>query len=403
MKVQNVSRIRQMDFMFYPAWVLYVAVIMMESSVFAMGNSTVELLYKLLRYLVYTLCFIKICRTKYTLSDIPFLVVFVIVFILGYYSSKNRILLFNCLILLASYKMENDKTIKMTAYTQGLILFLVIFLSQTGLLLDYVFDKGVRERHSLGFIWTTVGPITFFFFVMSYVYCKRRKIKIYQVILFELINYWLYRKTNTKMVFALTTLFLFFIFFERRNKKRFKFLSKFKIIYIVYPFLAWFLVVIVCKLYNPNINTWANINSLLSGRLRLSQEAMNFYGVHLLGNEVEWKGSDIFHTTYAPGEYNYVDSSYLQLSINYGIIFMFIVMLLFSYGIYKHIKANDYYTVVIYIFILTLTMTEPQLMKFAYNPFTLLAFGIVSRDISASKYIKSHRKNRNYIQEIIIK
>ena len=392
MKTINISKINKLELLFYPAWALYVATTMLDSTVIGMESNTIDLVYKIMRYVVYGMCFIKICSTAYTIQDIPFLLIFALAFFLGFYSGKNGTLVFYCLIMLSSYKMNNEKTIKITAYTQGIFLLLIILLSQTGIITDYVFDEDARHRYGLGFTWTTVAPITFFYFIMCFIYTNRRRIKWHHIIILEIINVWLYYKTNTRMAFALSSLFLLVVLFEKMNRKRFKILSKFKLVYIVYPFLAWLLVIIVCKVFNRDGSTWVRINTLLSGRLKLSQDAVRLYGIHLLGQKVEWKGTNIFHTTYAPGEYNYVDSSYLQLTISYGMIFMFVVLVLFAYAIYKHIKVNDYYTVLIYIFILTLTLTEPQLMNFAYNPFSLLAFGIASKNIRVSRYVRKYRR-----------
>ena len=395
MKLIDCSHIKRGDFLFFPAWALYIATVILDTSVFALDGNALFSLDKIIRYVIYGICIIKICTTSYRSADIIPILFFLLVFILSYYKSHNRTMMLYSLIMLASYKLSNDKIIKTTCYMQGLLLLIIVLLSQTGIIMDYVFDKGTRERHSMGFVWTTIAPIIFFYYVMGYVYINRRKLKKSRLILFEIISIWFYLKTNTKLVFTLTSLFIMFVLFETLNRKRYKFLSRFKLIYIAYPFLMWFFILVVCRLYNRDSSTWIKINNMLTGRLTLSQDAINYYGINLLGHNVEWKGFSINHASYDVGEYNYVDSSYLQLTINYGVIFMVVVLAVFSYAIYKHIKANDYYTVVIYIFILTLTLTEPQLMNFSFNPFSLLAFGMIAKDINdlmSSKYIHRYKK-----------
>ena len=394
MKTVIRTRGKGLDYLFLVAWIFYIISVILDVSVFTLDNSLVSMINKGIRYIVYGICLVKVLISSYRKNDFLYLMLFLFVFALSFLMSRNKTMVFYSIIMLASYGLQNDRTIRTTAITQGILLFSIIALSQTGIILDYIFDKGTRERHSLGFVWTTTGPIIFFYFIMSYAYINRRKLKWSRILFFEGVNYWLYRMTNTRLVFALTSLFLAFILLEIFNKKRFKFLSHFKLVYIAYPFLMWIFVLVVCKLYNRDVSKWVNINNMLTGRLTLSQDAINHYGINLLGHNVEWRGFSISHATYATGEYNYVDSSYLQLTINYGVILMIAVLFVFSYAIYKHVKANDYYTVMIYIFILTLTLTEPQLMNFAFNPFSLLAFGIVAKDIMTGKYI--HRYKRKW-------
>ena len=126
MKTINISKINKLELLFYPAWALYVATTMLDSTVIGMESNTIDLVYKILRYVVYGMCFIKICSTAYTIQDIPFLLIFALAFFLGFYSGKNGTLVFYCLIMLSSYKMNNEKTIKITAYTQGIFLLLII-------------------------------------------------------------------------------------------------------------------------------------------------------------------------------------------------------------------------------------------------------------------------------------
>lgn len=397
MRLSRNLQMNKLDLLFFPAWILYVTSVMLESTAIALDNNTIIMAYKLLRYISYALCFMKICHEIYITKHIPLLVIFVFVFVLSFYKSQNKTMIFYSLIMLASYRINGEKIIKTAITIQGMILLFIIVLSQLGIVLDYVFIEEGRNRHSLGFIWTTVAPITFFYFVMGYVYIHRRRIKWFMNIILGGIATWLFFKTNTKMVFILTITFLVFILFENLNKKRFRLLSKFKAVFIAYPFLMWLFMFVACKLFNPNNQTWMSINTLLSGRLRLSQDAISLYGINLLGNNVEWKGLDIFNTSYAIGEYNYVDSSYLQLTITHGMIYMLVVLIIFSYAIYKHIKANDYYAVTIYIFILTLSLTEPQLMKFGYNPFSLLAFGMVAKSIFENRLFRQIWEKGNSI------
>lgn len=72
--------------------------------------------------------------------------------------------------------------------------------------------------------------------------------------------------------------------------------------------------------------------------------------------------------------YNYVDCSYLQLLLEYGVLFLIAVIGIYTVAIYRAVKVQDYYLVWILLIVLLFGITEPRLMNFAFNPFPLMAF-----------------------------
>lgn len=110
---------------------------------------------------------------------------------------------------------------------------------------------------------------------------------------------------------------------------------------------------VMFKLYDESIHSWFWLNSILSDRLRLGANAIEQYGFSLFGKPIEWIGFSIKKTTMEEAiGYNYVDSSYLQLGLNYGLIFLGVVLLIYSIIMNRAIKRKDYYLVSIITIIL---------------------------------------------------
>ena len=142
------------------------------------------------------------------------------------------------------------------------------------------------------------------------------------------------------------------------------------------PFLMCAFTLLIVKIYNWYNPVWRAADRFLSYRLGLMQIAYLNYGIHPLGQSIHWVGYDYKSVlTVVQEPYNYVDNSYLQIAFNNGLLFLFSVLCLYSYGIYKAEQKRNYYLVFIYIIILVLSLTEPRLMNFAYNPFPLIALG----------------------------
>ena len=264
---------------------------------------------------------------------------------------------------------------------------IIVVLSQMGIILDYVFDPTTRARHGLGFSWTTTGPILFFYLCLSLVYINRNKLSIKWLVLMEIINIWLFYMTDSKMAFFFLSIILVFFGIQSLNKRRWHFLSKFNGVYISFPFLMMGLSLVVVKIYDWNKPFWALIDRTLSYRLGLAQNAFEKYGIHLSGQAIQWVGYDYKTMFLKQGAYNYVDNSYLQIAFNNGAVFLLAVLAMYSYGIYKATKRKDYWLVWIYLIILLLSLTEPRLMNFAYNPFPLVAMGML---VKKPPLIKEH-------------
>lgn len=80
-------------------------------------------------------------------------------------------------------------------------------------------------------------------------------------------------------------------------------------------------------LYDESNPLWLIINIALSGRLKLGLEGINEYGITWLGQNILLVGAG-----YAAGDlfYNYIDSTYIQFLLRWGVIVMTILILFFA-------------------------------------------------------------------------
>ena len=165
-----------------------------------------------------------------------------------------------------------------------------------------------------------------------------------------------------------------FMFFQKLNGKRWKYISKFDSIFKFLPEIICCITLLSFRLYDSSVANWSRINSLLSSRLELGAAAIKNYGYSLFGKEIEWIGFNYKTNISIADGYNYVDSSFLLLALNYGVIFLIITLIIYSFIIYRATKRKDYYLISVLITILVFSITEPRLMNFAFNPFPIILF-----------------------------
>ena len=112
------------------------------------------------------------------------------------------------------------------------------------------------------------------------------------------------------------------------------------------------------------------LNKILNERLDLANSAIDKYGINLFGREIEWiGGNNIYSEVKLP--YNYVDSSFLQYILTFGIIYIVLVCLLYTYMGFKANKQKDVVLSFIFIVIIGHSMFDPQMMWLDYTPFLL--------------------------------
>ena len=335
------------------------------------GVDIIGKVMKLVRYLAYALLLAGVAD-KFVERRKILAVIFVSVFLaLEVLFSRNTTMLLYIFLFVGAAVVDAKTIVKTSFLTKGILLFLTVVLSRIGVIQDYVFLDGDRYRHGLGFSWTTTGSILFLHVCLEYIYLRREKITLIEYAILELLNIWFYKMTDASMAFYLTGAFLVFFAVVRLERKKFFLLSKIRNVALLAPVLCAGLTIWAQYAYDFKNPVWYRLNEFVHGRLQLGHDAIKNYGITLLGQKMEWIG---FSIRQMKGAYNYVDCSYLQLCIEYGLIFLLLVLLLYTFLIYRGLKNNDMYLVCVLGFLLIFAMTEPRLMNLMYTTFPLLVF-----------------------------
>ncbi|EOS69036.1 hypothetical protein C818_02913 [Lachnospiraceae bacterium MD308] len=336
---------------------------------YSLGESF-NVFLKLMRYVSYIVCMFKIASENYYFSDFWKIVLIVLFAVIAGYRSGGTLIFTYSFIFLSSYKIEKRMIIKSAVCIQFCLWLIIVISSQVGLNLDYIFDAGTRNRHALGFTWTTTPTIMFFFIFLEYMYIRKKRIKNIEYILFLVVSYVLYRLTDTRFVFVLSILAIICFWLLNHIKIVKLIMEKFRLVWIMMP---TFIAVCSCYFYCNYVTgnwMWEKFNNLLSGRLKLGSSAFKMYGITMFGQEIEWIG----HGYQAKeGIYNYVDCSYLHILIQDGAIFLGICLMMYTFILLKAIQEEDYHLCGCILLILVFSITEPFLLNLMFNPFPLLA------------------------------
>lgn len=244
----------------------------------------------------------------------------------------------------------------------------VLILTAFGVIKDHIYSINIRNRHGLGFNWTTVFPNMFMYMTLYLIYIRKTKISLYEVLIVISIAFFCYKMTDTKSAFVLTVLGILLAYFLKYNKYLQKYYKIYNYIALVLPILMASLIIIVSYLYNSDNMVLSKINSILSGRLSLGKRAINEFGFLFMARTLPLVGGEPLDGS----AYNFVDSSFLLYLLNFGIIFFVLLMSLLEYFAYLiNFKKDTYMLLVFCIFIIHSTF-DPQLLNLCFNYFLLV-------------------------------
>ena len=222
----------------------------------------------------------------------------------------------------------------------------ILFFDAVGLIWRPPLIDGDRVRDYMGFRFVSFPSIYFFnlIFCGAYAYTdpasaareKRERGEYVQrfpwpaIIFLEALNVLIYVRTNTNIPFLITSFFLLLYvlciycgwnLFPNCTLMRF-------LAGICYPGLALFAYEVVAH-YNKNSKLWLKMDDKLTHfRIRHASEGLKTYGIHPFG-QVVYQNGDLESPNYF-----YIDSAYMKVLINYGLVFAIIL-----FGIYAMISV----------------------------------------------------------------
>lgn len=297
------------------------------------------------------------------------------------------------ILIIGAYKVDFNKIIKWSIISEGILLFTIVILSLLGVIPNIEYGRANSEviRYSLGFKYPTYPAVIFLGLTMLYLILKKDKIKLWEYGIILIINIALYVATNTRTEMACVVILIIMNYIY--NKKIIKINEAFrrisKIIFIICALAS----IIIAGLYIGNEEKYQWLNNALSGRLKLTQSAIENYGIDLFGNKIEWVGlSDIKEGTNTDSEFNMIDNSYLNLLIVYGVIAFITIIYLYS-NTSKAMKYYDNGFINCCMIIIAINgLLNPILIRMTNNIFMLLFSYIVIENKEKTKEYLSNKE-----------
>lgn len=320
-----------------------------------------------------------------------------VVFFVGYieYSVQDKtVLLFMlCIFIYSASNVDFDDILKITLVVEVLMFVTVISFSLKGIISNNVWDEGVRHRYDLGFIYCTFGSHLMLFITMVYS-CIRKKITFFEAAAMVTISFLLYLYNDTRIDLCIVIPFLafFYVWIHFFGEVKKNIITK-----IMFQYSGVIIAVISIAaqfFYNSDISIYARMNELLSNRLYLGKKAIQEYGFTLFGQHIRWVGQGSIKKNPLL-VYNYVDCSFLKYTLNYGVVFLILLLIGLIYIGKRAIEAGDKALCVSLLFLYGFAMVDAELCVLAFHPF-LLKIGGLLNPVSGGENEETSRENHSF-------
>ena len=384
------------EVIFFSAYFIYLFFALLRTSFYCRYfEGTIYTAIKL--FCIYLLILNEVIKSKLTLKSLRGLFVCGAMYVVIAYNTS----FFSDVVMLLAFvycgrNISFEKIAKITIYTSSSILIFVILSSYAGIINNYIENTEMRRREYLGFRYSLYPAAIIFNITALVLYINRGKIKLRQVLLLLISNFFVFYKTNSRLSFYMAVLMIIIMPLFQKFPK---ILENSKIFHIGMGLS--FIIAAVCSvvltvIYNPNIEWMKKLNAIFNDRLKFGNRSLMMYGVSILGKRnMEWIGNGLDSAGNKSTEtYLWVDNFYISIIQRFGILVSSVIILLLTFTLFKCWKVKNYYLMLILTLIAGHCMIDDLFLYLNYNTFWF----VIGSTLMTDKIGIPYKKNKFMIK-----
>ena len=178
-----------------------------------------------------------------------------------------------------------------------------------------------------------------------------------------------------------------------RNVFESEFLKKIKSLFAIFSKGSFLVIAVICitlsALYDNSSSFFQLLNRVTNQRFSLAYRALNEYGVHLFASNVPSYGIN----GSADGFYNFVDCSYMNILIRYGIVLLVFFLAAMTFIQVKH-KKYIYGSCILTVLAIS-CVEEHHLVELPYNFFLIMLLSDINSDEKTDYRMLINKKKKN--------
>lgn len=309
------------------------------------------------------------------------------------------------LLLIIGAKNINLKSIVSVYFTVTFVLLIITICSAlTGHIENLVyFQEGRRSRMALGIGYPTDFAAYIFYDTIAYIYIRGKKIKYFELAVLFVVGigvYWITdARLNSICIIIAVCIFTYLKIREDHGKrigKNYEINKVWSFLLALAPVICGAFMIICSIVYSSGSRITDLLDRILNYRLYQGNKAIDIFGFTLWGQYIPMQGYG--GTTDMPKHYFFLDSSYINIVMQYGLLVFGLVLFVWIIISFRARKEKNWILLWIVAVISVQCMIEHHMLEIAYNPFILAAFAETikkSKKSAIEKLCKRVRGKRN--------
>lgn len=309
-------------------------------------------------------------KRGFELKRVGISVLVAILLVIAARKADKTFLIIYALFLIAAYDIDFNKIIRCSFVTSLSATVLVMAASQIGVVSDRIYYRDGLIAHCMGFSYYSTYPYILLFNMLSFMYLKREKVSYFQLMIFALANYLVFRLSSLRLAFYLGffCIILYIILVKVTKLNLNKFLIKCGGA-AVFPFM--FGLTLYSSLHYSNVRPfWRKLNEVLSNRLAMQHEGFRRYAVTLLGQYIQVRA--LRDNGMISSYYFYIDSGYVFSLLAYGLLCTSVVIMIYSCLTYWACEDNNKQAFIWLVIIAVFSIVNNTWLNLTYNPIIFL-------------------------------
>ncbi len=291
--------------------------------------------------------FLKLIKDKYTKKELFFISISIVIGIATFLVTRRPTLFLTVLCLIGMKNVNIDDIFKKMLDVRFITFFSIIILAFAGIIDNTKFEMWrngeMSTRYTLGFGHPNTLHLSLFILIALYIYNRYDKLNIFEYIVMIALNFLIYHfsVSRTGMMGTLLLIILCAITQIKSTKVRNIIIKLPSILFIVLFIFSFLTGMLYGKVEFIN-----QLDRIFTGRIAYSNYYLETYGFSLFGSNIQNDTNALF------------DNGYLYMYIQYGIVGLIYLSVLF-FAIFNNIKKNhDIKKAVLVISFLIYILTE---------------------------------------------
>lgn len=314
---------------------------------------------------------VRIWRREYGLRDAVALVVCAVMSLCAWRCDWPDVICANLLVFCAR-NQPLRKLLAVSTATVAVVSMGMVLASLCGIVPDFVIEHagGARIRHCLGFTYPLFPAM--YLFVITCVACwlRGKRMRVWEAVLLVVANVAMLWLTKARLSGALATVCVVMtLAYARLDAARLRRLVEVASWAFVIAVVVTVVVTIAYALVG-NTGVIGVINKALGQRVRRGYEGVVNMGVPLLGQNAPWVGNGLNafgEGTQMQSGYNWVDNAFLHAAIQYGLVYTFGLVTLYTVAARQALRQGDALLVMVLAFLALHMLVDDLALQLHYN------------------------------------